>query len=123
LINSAKTHPKQAKVLLAKTIVAQFYDETTADRAATEFDKVFARRQLPDDIPEIQIAAEPIMASKLLLHCKLVSSGSEAKRMIKTQSAVSVNGGKISDPNAEITPTEGMVIQVGKRKFARLKVK
>ena len=46
----------------------------------------------------------------------------EAKRMIKTQSAVSVNGGKISDPNEEITPTEGMVIQVGKRKFAKLTI-
>jgi tyrosyl-tRNA synthetase len=123
LVNPDKTHPKEAKVLLAKTIVAQFYDEETAALAAAQFDKVFARRQLPDDIPEIQIAAEPIMASKLLLHCKLVSSGSEAKRMIKTQSAVSVNGGKISDPNAKITPTEGMVIQVGKRKFAKLKVK
>ena len=100
----------------------QFYDKATAQLAAAQFDKVFARRQLPDDIPEIQIAAEPIMASKLLLHCKLVSSGSEAKRMIKTQSAVSVNGGKISDPNAKITPTESMVIQVGKRKFAKLTI-
>ncbi|MBA7647242.1 Tyrosine--tRNA ligase [subsurface metagenome] len=122
LVNSAKTHPKQAKVLLAKTIVAQFYDEETAALAAAQFDKVFARRQLPDDIPKIQIAAEPIMASKLLLHCKLVSSGSEAKRMIKTQSAVSVNSSKISDPNAKIMPTEGMVIQVGKRKFAKLTI-
>jgi len=122
LINSAKTHPKQAKVLLAKTIVAQFYDEETAALAEAQFDKVFARRQLPDDIPEVEIGPEPIMASKLLLHCKLVSSGSEAKRMIKTQSAVSVNGGKISDPNAKITPTESMVIQVGKRKFAKLTI-
>jgi tyrosyl-tRNA synthetase len=122
LVDPAQTHPKDAKVVLSKAIVSEFYDETTADRAATEFDKVFAQGQLPDDIPEIQIAAEPIMASKLLLHCKLVSSGSEAKRMIKTQSAVSVNGGKISDPNAEITPRDGMVIQLGKRKFAKLTI-
>jgi tyrosyl-tRNA synthetase len=62
------------------------------------------------------------MASKLLVHCKLVESTSEAKRMIKVQSAVSINGSKINDPNAEITPTDGMIIQVGKRKFAKLKV-
>ncbi|MHC4531054.1 MAG: hypothetical protein ACYSXD_05765 [Planctomycetota bacterium] len=62
------------------------------------------------------------MASKLLLHCKLVTSSSEAKRMIKTQLAVSVDGNRIDDPNAEINPKNGMVIQVGKRKFATLVV-
>ena len=122
LVNPDRTHPKEAKVLLGKTIVAQFYNDATAQLAAAKFDKVFAQRQLPDDIPEIQIAAEPIMASKLLLYCKLVPSGGEAKRMIK-QSAVSINNNKINDPNAQITPTEGMIIQVGKRKFAKLKVK
>ena len=123
LVNGDKTHPKKAKVLLGKTIVKQFYNEATAQLAAAQFDKVFAQGQLPDDIPEVQIAAEPIMASKLLVHCKLVSSSSEAKRMIKKQAAVSIAGEKINDPNMEITPTEGMVIQVGKRRFARMVVK
>ncbi|MHC4069666.1 MAG: tyrosine--tRNA ligase [Planctomycetota bacterium] len=122
LVNPDKTHPKETKVLLGKKIITQFYDEKTADRAATYFDKVFAKGQLPDEIPEIKIAAEPIMASKLLLHCKLVTSSSEAKRMIKTQLAVSVDGNRIDDPNAEINPKNGMVIQVGKRKFATLVV-
>ncbi len=121
LVNPDKTHPKQAKVLLGKTIVSQFHNEETAQAAAGEFDKVFAQRQLPDEIPEVEIPAEPIAASKLLLACKLVSSGSEAKRMIK-QSAASIDGKKLNDPNAEITPKDGMVIRVGKRKFARLKV-
>ncbi len=122
LTNPDKTHPKEAKVLLGKTIVAQFYDEKTAEDAAAGFDKVFAQGQLPDEIPEVEIPPQPIIASKLLVHCKLVPSSSEAKRMIRTQSAVSVNGNKINDPNTEITPTDGMIIQVGKRKFARLKV-
>ncbi len=121
LVNPDKTHPKEAKVLLGKTIVTQFYNEASAALAAAQFDKVFAQGQLPDDMPEIEIAAEPVTASKLLVHCKLVSSSSEAKRMIKTQLAVSVDGNKIRDPNAEITPTNGMVIQVGKRKFAKIK--
>jgi tyrosyl-tRNA synthetase len=123
LTNPDKTHPKEAKVLLGKTIVSEFYNDSTAQLAAAEFDKVFAQGQLPNDIPEVEIAAEPIMASKLLVYCKLLESTSEAKRMIRTQSAVSINGNKINDPNAEITPTDGMIIQVGKRKFARLKVK
>jgi tyrosyl-tRNA synthetase len=121
LVNPDKTHPKQAKVLLGKTIVSQFYNDATAQLAAEQFDKIFAQGQLPDDIPEIKIAAKPIIASKLLVHCKLISSGSESKRMIN-QAGVSVNGSKISDPNAKITPTEGMVIQVGKRKFAKLTI-
>jgi tyrosyl-tRNA synthetase len=121
LVNPDENHPKEAKVLLGKTIVAQFYNEASADDAAAEFEKVFAQGQLPDEIPEIEIPAEPIPASKLLLHCKLVSSGGEAKRMIK-QSAAGINGEKLNDPNAEIAPKNGMVIRVGKRKFARLKV-
>jgi len=115
LVDSGKTHPKEAKVLLGKMIVSQFYGE----EAAAEFEKVFAKGQLPEEIPEVEMPAEPIAASKLLLACKLVSSGGEAKRMIK-QSAASIDGEKLTDPNAEITPKEGAVIRVGKRKFAKL---
>ncbi len=121
-VNPDKTHPKKAKVFLGKTIVSQFYDEPAARTAAAEFDKVFAQRQLPDEISEVEIPAKPISASKLLLHCKLVSTGGEAKRMIK-QGGASIDGKKLDDPNGEITPKNGMVLRVGKRKFARLKVK
>ena len=122
LTDPDKTHPKDAKVLLGKTIVTQFYDESAATLAAAEFEKVFAKGQLPDDITEIAISAESVMAGKLLLACKLVETGGQAKRMIK-QSAVSIDGVKIADPNEQIVPANGMVIQVGKRKFARLKTK
>ncbi len=121
LTDPVKTHPKEAKVLLGKTIVTQFHDEEAARRAAAEFEKVFAKGQLPDDMPEVVIEADAIMASKLLVKCGLVPSGGEAKRMIK-QSAMSIDGQRVNDPNAEITPGDGMVVQVGKRKFARLKV-
>ena len=122
LVDPEKTHPKEAKVLLGKTIVAQFCDESAAENAAVEFDKVFAQGQLPDEIPEVRISAKPIMTSKLLMHCKLVSSGGEGKRMIR-QAGVSIDGKKVTDPNMEITPADGMIVQVGKRKFARLKTK
>ena len=121
LINSDKTHPKTAKILLGKTIISQFYDSKKADDAAVEFDKVFAQGQLPDEIPDIEISGEAISASKLLLYCKLVSSGGEAKRMIK-QSAAGIDGKKLKDPHAEIKPKDGMIIRVGKRKFVRLKI-
>jgi tyrosyl-tRNA synthetase len=121
MTNSQKTHPKEAKVLLAKTIVSQFYDDKTANSAAKQFDKVFAQKQLPDEIPEVQLSAEPITLKQLLIACKLVSTGGEAKRMC-AQSAVTIDGQKITDSNVQISPTAGMTIQVGKRKFARIKV-
>lgn len=121
LTDPSKTHPKEAKVLLGKMIVKQFYNEATAEIAAAEFDKVFAQNKLPDAIPEIKIPASTITAAKLLLHCKLVPTGGEAKRMIK-QSAASIDDEKIQDPNLQITPVDGMIVRVGKRKFAKLKV-
>ena len=142
LVNPQKTHPKEAKVLLGKTIVAQFYDKTPpktlfvnvsdtlgisdatsvsiSEAAAAHFDKVFAQKQLPDDMPEYELPPEPISVKQLLLTCKLVDSGGEAKRLC-AQGGVSIDGNKISDPNAQITPAGGMTIQVGKRKFAKVK--
>jgi tyrosyl-tRNA synthetase len=119
LTDSQKTHPKEAKVLLAKTIVSQFYDAQAAKLAAEQFEKVFAQKQLPDEIPEVQLPAEPITLKQLLIACKLVETGGEAKRMC-AQSAVTIDGQKIVDPNTQITPKTGMTIQVGKRKFAKV---
>jgi len=122
LVNPDKTHPKEAKVLLGKTIVAQFYDWTIAEAAAAEFDKVFAQRQLPDNIPKVEIGqTSAISSAQLVFRCKLVSSGSEAKRMI-AQSAVTIDGRKITDPNEQITLTNGMIVQVGKRKVAQITI-
>jgi tyrosyl-tRNA synthetase len=121
LTNSQRTHPKEAKVLLAKAIVSQFYGMKEAVVAAVLFDKVFAQKQLPDEIPEVLMAAGPITVKQLLVACKLVETGGEAKRMCG-QSAVTIDGQKVTDPNTQITPKAGMTIQVGKRKFAKVKV-
>jgi tyrosyl-tRNA synthetase len=122
LTNPNKTHPKQAKVLLGKTIVAQFHGPRAAEAAAAEFEKVFAQGQLPDEMAECLLADDPILVKNLLTTCKLVETGGEAKRMVR-QGGVSIDGRKAADPNAEITPRDGMVVQVGKRRFARLRVK
>ncbi len=121
LVDGGKTHPKEAKVLLGKTIVSQFYGSAAADSAAAEFDRVFAQKQLPDEIPEFVLPSEPVSVKQLLLTCKLVETGGEAKRMC-AQSAVTIDGSRVADPNAQITPANGMTIQVGKRKFARVRV-
>ena len=107
---------------MGKTIVTQLYGQDAANSAAEQFEKIFAQKQLPDEIQEIEISAEPVMASKLIVTCGLAPSGAEAKRLVK-QSAVTVDGNKLTDPNEQITPKNGMVLQVGKRRFAKLKVK
>jgi len=121
LTDSNKTHPKLAKVLLGKTIVAQFYNEATAEVAAAEFEKVFAQKQLPDDMPVIEISAEPIAAAKLVVQCKLVETGGEAKRLI-AGGGFTIDGEKIADANQMLTPKDGMILKAGKRKFAKIKI-
>ena len=119
LTDPSRTHPKEAKVLLGKTIVAQFYGEQAAEAAAAEFEKVFAQGQLPDDIAEVAIADPTISIKQLLMACSLVQSGGEAKRMV-AQGAVSIDGQKVTDPNAPANVTPGQVVRVGKLKFARI---
>lgn len=121
LTDPDKTHPKQAKILLAKTIVAQFHGQQAAEQAAERFEKVFAQRQLPDEIPTVVLSDQPMMAAKLLFSCGLVGSVSQAKRMIQ-QGGVMVNGVRVLDSNQQIKPFDGMVIQVGRRRFVRVAI-
>jgi tyrosyl-tRNA synthetase len=120
LVNSEKTHPKKAKVLLGKTVVGQFYGQEAAELAAIEFDKVFAQKQLPDDIPVFELPASAISVKQLLVTCGLVATGGEAKRMC-AQSGVTIDNQTITDPNTQVVPVNGMIIQVGKRKFVKIK--
>lgn len=119
LTDPDRTHPKQAKVILAKTIVAQFYGQRRADEAAERFERVFAQRQLPDQIPQVSLPDQAMMAAKLLHACGLVGSVSEGKRMI-LQGGVMLDGTRLTDPNQQIRPSDGMVIQVGRRRFAKI---
>jgi len=120
LVDPEQMHPKEAKVLLGKTIVSQFHGQAAAKLAAEAFQKVFAKGQLPDDIPVVEMSPEPVSLKQLLLSCKLVSTGGEAKRMV-SQGGVSIDGRKQTDPNTEIPPADGMIVQVGKRKFVKIK--
>jgi tyrosyl-tRNA synthetase len=121
LVDANQTHPKQAKTVLGKEIVKMYNDAEAAEWAAQEFDRIHAQHQMPEDIPEITVAGEEVMLCKLLSEIKLVASNSEGRRMIQ-QGGVKVNGEAVSDVNAQITPASGMILQVGRRKFAKLVV-
>ncbi len=120
-ISAGKLHPKVAKVQLAKELVARFHSQKAADDAERNFEQVFARHEIPDDIEEIRITvAEPeIWVPKLLLDAGLVKSTSDGRRMIQ-QHAVSIDGNKVEDINAVVS-TQGMLLfKVGKRRFCKV---
>ena len=114
-------HPKEIKQRLALELTTRFHDAAAAEEARKNFEKVFKKHQLPDEIPEKEIACKEaeIWLPKLLQEAGLVSSSSEGRRMIK-QNAVSVEGQKISDMNAVIKAEGSQLLQVGKRRFCRV---
>jgi len=120
LLDPDRTHPKQAKVRLARHLVTIYHDAQQAEQAAEEFDRIHARHELPEDLPNVTLSGDGERTLAKLVHeIDLVASGSEAKRMIQ-QGGVRINGEQITDPAATIKPHSGMVVQVGRRKFARL---
>jgi tyrosyl-tRNA synthetase len=120
LVDPSRTHPKEAKVLLAKNIIAQFYDESAGETAAANFEKVFAQNQLPDDIPTIALSSSMESTTTILTQCFDVS-GSEAKRMVK-QGGVKIDGKKIDNPNQQFAPKDGWIVQFGKRNIKKIEL-
>ncbi len=116
-------HPKKAKSELAKEIVARYHGPDAARLVAEQFEQVHARRELPDEIEERELDGEPggLLLIKVLPQLGLASSGSEARRLI-AQGGVSVQGERVSDPNAKLSAGVHL-LKVGKRKFTRVTVK
>jgi tyrosyl-tRNA synthetase len=114
-----KDHPRDVKVRFAREIVARFHSAAAAEKAAADFDAMFRDRELPQDMPERTVSETAIV--KVLKQADLVPSASEAARLI-AQGGVKVNGEKVSDKNLTLRRGETVVIQVGKRKFARVRL-
>jgi tyrosyl-tRNA synthetase len=112
-------NPKEAKMRLAKEIVRIYHGEKEALEAEREFEMVFKEKKLPKKIPEIKIKEKILGILDLLVKTKLVSSKSEAKRLILAK-AVKINGFLKEDWREKIKIEEGMVIKVGKRKFLKI---
>jgi tyrosyl-tRNA synthetase len=113
-------HPKEVKKQLARELTARFHSVDAAKAAEESFEKVFQKGGVPDDLPEMRCTAtDPIALPQLLVDADLVKSTSEARRMIK-QSAVSIDGEKVTDMKMEIQPQGEMLIKVGKRRFSKV---
>ena len=119
-LESGELHPRDAKMQLARTIVRLYHGEEAALEAEEEFKRVFQQRALPTDIPEYVMDAptEPIFVPQFCTDAGLTASNGEARRSIKA-GAFKVNGEKYTEEN--LTLEEGMIVQVGKRKFVKIK--
>jgi tyrosyl-tRNA synthetase len=115
-------NPRDVKAELAKVIVEMYYTAEDAEKAAGEFDKVFARRETPTEMPILSMEMKSIRLDDLLLDCKLASSRAEAKRLIE-QGGVEVSGKRITDSYKTIQLQDEMIVRVGKRNFAKIKIK
>jgi len=130
LVDPNQTHPRQAKEMLAKEIVGFYHGQAAADAAAAEFVKVFAEKKDPDQIPEIAIAAHDpdvkdgkLWIAKLLVKTSLAPSTSEGQRLVKGGGVtVGPDRTKVTDPKAEIQLTDGLLLRVGSRKIARIRI-
>jgi len=119
-VDESKLHPKLAKEMLALEIVERFHSKQQAQTAKEEFDKVHLQNKVPSEMQCFEIKEESIWIVKALLECKLETSSSQARRDIK-QGGVKVNQQKVVDEQEQLLAGE-YILQVGKRKFAKLKV-
>ncbi len=122
LLDEAQTSPRDAKVALAKEIVARYYDTAAAGEAEGEFFRIHGagKHGLPDEMPEVAVTAS-MGAVDLVVHCGFASSKGEAKRLM-AEGGVRMNGDVLKDLQATVQIESGAVLQRGKRKFVRLKV-
>ena len=119
---SEGANPRDIKFLLCEEIIARFHDQASADSAKQDFIQRFQKNAIPDDMEEVSIdLAEGMPIANLCKEAQLCPSTSDAMRMVK-QGAVKINGEKVNDPKQIIAESESFVLQVGKRKFARIKV-
>jgi tyrosyl-tRNA synthetase len=114
-------NPRDAKVMLAKEIVARFHSSTAADAALTEFESRFKDGAMPDDMPDIALATAGvgIPIAQLAKQAGVVESTSEALRLI-AQRGLKVDGEVVGDKGLVIKAGATVVVQAGKRKFARV---
>ncbi|MFA6188017.1 MAG: tyrosine--tRNA ligase [Sulfuricurvum sp.] len=118
-VEEGTLHPKKVKEALAIEITARFHTQIEAEAAANEFQRVHAQSEIPTEMDEFTFEG-PIWIAKLLVDAQLTASTSQARREIK-QGSVKIDQNKLSDDQLQLEAGE-YVLQIGKRKFARIKV-
>ncbi|MBD2862587.1 tyrosine--tRNA ligase [Paenibacillus oceani] len=125
-LEEGTVHPRDAKMKLAYTFVRMYHGETQAEEAKRHFVTVFQQKALPDEIEDAELPVSELNGGEirivqLLVTTGLQASNGEAKRSV-SQGAVKINEEKVTDPNAVVRLEGGEVLQVGKRKFVKIKL-
>tara|TARA_Y100000768_G_scaffold384316_1_gene368121 strand:- start:660 stop:1874 length:1215 start_codon:yes stop_codon:yes gene_type:complete len=119
LLKDDSINPRDIKKDLAKALVEKYYDENAAEKAEKSFEKVFVKRDNPDDMPVVVLSSEKSLID-LLLSENLISSKGEGKRLI-AQKAIKISGEICDDPNKLLSSEDnGAIIKVGKRRFLKI---
>jgi len=119
-MKKSQNNPRDLKAMLAREVIKMYHSEEDAKKAEEEFNKIFKNKEVPENIEEIKIIEEKINILDLLVKSNLVSSKSDAKRLIE-QGGVKINSQPEKDWKKDIEAISGTVIQVGKRKFVKIK--
>jgi tyrosyl-tRNA synthetase len=112
-------HPMEAKMQLAREIVSIFHSDETAAGAEAHFEQVFQKRELPSEMPTYRPSASELNIVDLLVATDLAKSKSEARRLIQ-QGGVKLDDEKVDSIEWMVPVRDGMILQVGKRRFVRL---
>jgi len=122
-VTTGAQHPMDVKFSLARTVTTDFHGDAAATAAEAHFRAVHQRRETPDEIAEISLPAggEPAQLVKVLVTAGLAASNAEARRLLQ-QGGIRLEGEVVRDPYATVSTTAGSsaLVQVGKRRFARL---
>lgn len=118
-IKSGKLHPREAKAKLGEQIVSLYYSKEKGEEARKEFDQIFRDKGLPDEIETVTLSQKEMDIVSLLKEANLVSSKGEGRRLVE-QGGVKVDQNKVVDPAAKFSLQKPILIQCGKRKFAKV---
>jgi len=119
-LSDGSTNPRDIKRELARTLVTMYHNKEAAEVAQQEFDNIFIKKGLPDEIEEFNVGdKKDINILDLIILVNFAPSKGEARRLL-TQGGVSIDGEKISDVQSSISVKSGMILKVGKRKFIKL---
>ena len=116
---AGELHPRAVKEDLARSVVDRFVGEGEGAKAAEEFARIFAQKKLPQEMLDLELPAEEIGLIDLVVKAGFAPSNGEARRLIQ-QGGVRIDDEQVKEIKAAITPVDGMILRVGKRKFARL---
>lgn len=120
-LEGGSVNPRDLKRRLARELVTLYHDVAAAEAAEEEFDRIFRKKDVPDEMPDVTVATEngAIGIVRLLVEAGMVKSNSEARRLVE-QGGVSIDGQRVSDAAASVALSKPVILKAGKRQFARI---